>query len=105
MLITDLPFLENVSENDLIVGGYTIGAYASAEGDDTYTETDTNLKLKTKKNGKIKIKGKATALAIGEDPIADTFYDLEGCHKVKVKTIEKEGEDFAYEKLKIKAKC
>ena len=107
MLITDLPFLENVSENELILGGAsaTIGAYASARGDDTLALTDIDLELRTKKNGKSKLKGEATALAVGEDPIAGTYYDLDGCTKVKVKTSEQEGEDFAYANLKIKAKC
>ena len=106
MLIVDLSFLENVSENDLIFGSASaaIGAYASASGEDTLALTDAELELEEKKNGKVKLKGEATALAIGEDPIADTFYATDGFKKVKVKTTEQEGDNFAYEHLKIKAK-
>ena len=108
MLIVDLPFLENVSENELIFGSASaaVGAHASASGDNTLALTETSLVLKEKKNGKVKLKGKATALAVGDaDPIAETYHAVDGCTKVKVKIIEKEGENFAYEKLKIKAKC
>ncbi|GAB4530051.1 MAG: hypothetical protein Tsb0014_12480 [Pleurocapsa sp.] len=106
MKIVDLSYFENVSEKELIFGGTsgTIGAYASASGEDTFALTDVDLELKTKKNGKSKLTGEATALAVGEDAIADTYYHLDGFTKVKVKIVHQEGEDFAYENLRIKAK-
>ena len=105
MLIKDLPYLENVAEYEPVYGAAMIGAYASAGGDDTFTLTDTDLAVKNKKNGKSKLTGEATALAIGEDPLAITAYDLDCFGKVKAKTVNREGEYFAYEYLRVKAKC
>ena len=105
MLITDLSYLETVTENESISGGKAvIGAYALAGGDDTFSLTNTNLRLKTNKKGKSKLKGKATALSAGEDPIAGTYYDLDGFNRVKVKTRADNGEYFAYKSITIKAK-
>jgi hypothetical protein len=105
MLINDLYYLENAPENELILGGASasIDAYASAGGDNSLALTDTELLLKTKKNGGSRLTGTGTALAIGEDPIADVDYTLEGFDKVKVKTIEKQGPNFDLEIVKIKA--
>ncbi|GAA6619425.1 hypothetical protein [Scytonema sp. NUACC26] len=105
MKIADLSHLENASENELIVGGAsgTITADASAAGYGATTITATALTLKAKKNGGAKLKGTGMALAIGEDPVADVNYDLQGFDKVKIKTIEKHGENFDYELVKIKA--
>jgi hypothetical protein len=105
MKIADLFYLENAPENELIVGGASaaITADASALGSGAIAITDTDLTLKAKKNGGSKLKGTGVALAIGEDPIADVDYYLQGFDKVKVKTKEKHGANFDYELVKIKA--
>ena len=104
MKIVDLSYCENVSEK-VILGGpnATIGATALAEGDDALTLADIELNLRTLNNGKLKLKGGAEALAVGDYALVDTYYDLDGFNKVKVKTKSKEGSNFVYEKLKIKA--
>lgn len=106
MQITDLSHLENIGTNELVYGGSTavIGSYASAWGDDSLAMTNTNLRSKTNKKGKSKFKGEATALAIGEYPIAENFYETNGFSKIKVNTFSEEGEYFAAANLKIKGK-
>jgi hypothetical protein len=107
--ITDLYYLENTSENDLIFGGNggavaVVGANASAIGEDTVALTETDLNLTTKNNSKLNLKGKATALAVGNEAIANTYYYVSGFTKVKTKTKSKDGDNYDYEILKIKAK-
>jgi hypothetical protein len=105
MKIADLSHLENASENEFIVGGASVAitADALAEGYGAIAITDTDVTLKAKKNGGAKFKGTGMALAIGEDPVADVNYYLQGFDKVKVKTFEKHGENFDYELVIIKA--
>lgn len=106
MFITDLPYLENVLTTEKIVGGdYLLGinSYASAEGDDTYTLADTEVVIKNK-GKKIKANGTGIALAIGEDPYADVNVYYGGFDKVKIKTKYREGDDYAFESVKVKAK-
>lgn len=105
MNITDLSYLENVLENEFILGGASgsIEAYASAGGSNSLALTDTDLKLRIKKNGGSKLKGTGVAIAIGEDPIADVDYTLDGFDKVKVKTRSLQGENLDLEIVKIKA--
>ena len=105
MLITNLSYLEDIAGNNFISGGRAlIGAFASAAGDNTFTLTDTSLRLKTNRNGKLKLKGEATALAIGDYHLVDTYYELDGFTKIKVKTFGGAEEHFAYESITIKAK-
>ncbi|MBW4647051.1 MAG: hypothetical protein KME23_29400 [Goleter apudmare HA4340-LM2] len=105
MLIDDLSYLENVLEDELILGAVsaTIGAYASAGGSNSLALTDTNLILKTNKRGVSRLKGTGLALAIGEDATADVYYNLEGFDKVKVKTFSVEGSNYDLEIVKIRA--
>lgn len=110
MLISDLPYLENVSENESILGGDSLHAlgitsYASAQGDDTYTLATANTDIKTVGNGNVtKGKGTGKALAIGTDTaIADVNYYALGFDKVKVKTKSGQGENYAYEIFYVKA--
>lgn len=105
MVINDLYYLEDAPKNELILGASSasIVAVASAGGNNSLALTDTDLLLKTKKNGASKLQGTGVALAIGEDPIADVDYTLEGFDKVKVRTIEKQGSNFDLDIVKIKA--
>ncbi|AFY36157.1 hypothetical protein [Calothrix sp. PCC 7507] len=104
MLINDLTYFENVSENELILGAASayIGAYASAGGANSLALTDTDVNLRTKKNGVSKLKGIGVALAIGEDATADVYYALDGFDKVKVKTRYVDGANFDLEIVKVK---
>jgi hypothetical protein len=103
MNITDLSYLENALENEFILGGASgsIQANASAGGTNSLALTDTDLKLRIKKNGGSKLNAIGVALAIGEDPIADVNYTLDGFDKVKVKTLNREGEYFALEIVQV----
>ncbi|MGB7087126.1 MAG: hypothetical protein WBD47_16320 [Phormidesmis sp.] len=103
MLISDLPYLESVPENLSVVGGalLSIEAVASAGGSDSLALTSTDTKFKTKANGRVVARGKGLALAIGDDPYADTFYYAEGFDKVKVKTKHKQRKNFAFDKIKV----
>lgn len=105
MLINDLSYLDNAPEEELILGAASayIEANASAQGSNSLTVTDTDLALKGLGNGGSKLKGTGIALAIGDDPIADVYYDLQGFDKVKVKTRSLQGENFDLEIVKIKA--
>jgi hypothetical protein len=105
MLITDLSYLENVSENESILGSASllgITSYASAEGDDTYTLALADVDIKNKKRKTIAT-GIGIALAIGEDPYANVDVYYEGFDKVKIKTKYREGENYAFEIVKVKA--
>jgi hypothetical protein len=105
MLITDLSYLENVSENESILGGDSllgITSYASAEGDVTYTLATANTDLKTVGNGKVTIgKGNGTALAIGSDPYAEVSYDAQGFDKVIAKGNSGAGENYAFDSVRV----
>lgn len=105
MLINDLSYLENTQENKLIFGGASVfvGASATAEGDNSLTLTDTNLDVATKKNGVTKLNGTGVALAIGENPTVDTYYELSGYDRANVKTRYRGGSDYAVETVKIRA--
>ncbi len=103
MLINDLSYLDNAPESEFILGGAsaTIEANASVEGSNSLAVTDTNLALRGLGNGGSKLKGRGIALAIGDDPIADVDYTLDGFDKVKVKTRSLEGQNFDLDIVKI----
>ncbi len=106
ILISDLPYLENVLENESILGSASllgITSYASAEGDVTYTLATANTDLKTVGNGKVTIeKGTGTALAIGTDTaIADFSYDAQGFDKVIAKRNSGAGENYAFDSVRV----
>ena len=68
MLISDLSYLENVSENDLILGGAVLGleAFSSVDSGNTWTSTNTLLRSK----GPVtKATGIGTAIAIGRERV------------------------------------
>ena len=99
MLIADLSFLENVSENDLIFGGgdgvlVGVDAYASAEGDDTLAVTDATTKARKFRNGISIGWGRGKAVAVGENPTAIVEVDGEG-DIVLSRTRSRSGEDTA----------
>lgn len=105
MLITDLPYLENVSKNESILGGDSalgITSHAYAEGDYTYTLATANVDIQNK--GQVtKATGTGTALAIGNDPYANVDVYCGGFNKVKIKTKSGQGENYAFESVKVKA--
>lgn len=105
MLINDLSHLENTQENELIFGGGTvlIGASATVGGNNSLTVTDTNLDGTTKRNGVTKVNGTGLALAVGEDPTADTSYIVQGFDRAKVITRYRGNDDYAIETVKLKA--
>ena len=111
MKIADLSYIENLSENELIVGGDSpnilgLSTYAYAEGPDgTYTLGAVDNSIKTVGNGKVtKARAKGIALAIGSDTaIANVDYYALGFDKVKVKTKSGQGENYAYEIVSVKA--
>jgi hypothetical protein len=102
MIITDLPYFEKISEDELILGGVllAVNAYASVETGSTFAITDVEITTK----GKVtKATGTGTALALGTNPLADVDVYYLGFDKVKVKVSSGAGEDYAFETLKIKA--
>ncbi|MBW4505003.1 MAG: hypothetical protein KME64_00555 [Scytonematopsis contorta HA4267-MV1] len=103
--LLDFSYLENIHESELILGGVSasIGGSASAKGSNSLAATDTDLNLRTKKNGTSRLKGTVVALAVGEDPTADTYYSLDGFDKVKAKTISRQGANSDLEILRIRA--
>lgn len=108
MLINDLPYLENVSKNEPILGGDSalgITSYALAEGDNTYTLATANTSIKTVGNGLVTIgNGTGTALAIGTDTaVADVSYDAQGFDKVIAKENSGAGQNYAFDSVKVMA--
>jgi hypothetical protein len=104
MLIFDLPYLENLAEDQSVVGGalLEVTAVAFAAGSSTYTQADTGVKLKTVGNGKVTIgKGKGTALAIGNEPYAYTDYYADGFDKVIVKGRSGQGKHYAASHIRV----
>ena len=106
MLIGDLPYLENVSDNEKIVGGtYLLGitSSTSAEGDNAYTLASTDVVLRNK-GKKTKANGTGIALGIGEDAYADIDVYHEGFNKVKIKSKYKQRNNYAFMSVKVKAR-
>ncbi len=102
MMISDLTYFEKISENELILGGALLAVNASASIGTGSALTTTDIEVKNK--GKVtKATGTATALALGTNPLADVSAYYEGFDQVKVKVSSGEGEDYAFETLKIKA--
>jgi hypothetical protein len=102
MIITDLPYFEKISEDELILGGalLALNAYASVGTGSTLAITDVEVRNK----GKVtKATGIGTALALGTNPLADVDVYYEGFDKVKIKVRSGSGENYAFETLKIKA--
>ncbi|MFM6413035.1 MAG: hypothetical protein ACKPH7_18700 [Planktothrix sp.] len=102
MMISDLSYFEKISENELILGGalLAVNAYASVETGSTLAITDVEVKNK----GKVtKATGTGTALAVGTNPLANVDVYYLGFDKVKVKVSSGQGEDYAFETVKIKA--
>lgn len=102
MLVSDLSYFENISENELILGGalLSLTALASVGTGSTLAITD----VEVRKKGKVtKATGTGTAIALGTDPLADVSAYYAGFDKVKVKLSSGDGENYAFETLKIKA--
>ena len=102
MLISDLSYLENVAENDLILGGALLALDAFASVDSGNTLTATNIILRNQ--GQVtKATGIGTAIAIGTDPLAGVDVYYAGFDKVKVKIKSGAGENYAFETVTVKA--
>jgi len=102
MLISDLSYLENVAENDLILGGAALAldAFSSVDSGNTLTATDIILR----NQGQVtKATGTGTAMAIGTDPLAGVDVYYAGFDKVKVKIKSGSGANYAYETVTVKA--
>lgn len=106
MIISDLSYFENVSENELIVGGSLLGiaSSTSAEGDNTYTLAGANTEVKTIGNGNVtKGTGTGEALAIGSNPEANV--DVYSKDFKIVNVIENPhsgtGDNYAYEGVRV----
>jgi hypothetical protein len=102
MLISDLSYLENVSENDLILGGAVLGldAFSSVDSGNTLTTTNTILR---NKGPVTKARGIGTAIAIGTNPLAGADVYYAGFDKVKVKINSGAGAHYAFETVTVKA--
>lgn len=106
MIISDLAYLETITAAPPISGGASlaVAAVAIAVGDNAYALTDTSTQLRTVGKGKVTLaKGKGTAIAIGSSPYADVSYWADGFDKVIVKSRSKQGENYAYDYIKVKA--
>jgi hypothetical protein len=105
MLINDLSYLGNTQENELIFGGGNvfIGATATVGGDNSLTTANTNLEKTIKRDGIVQVDGTGLAVAIGENPKADTFYGIEGYDRANVKTRYRANSTTSVETVKIKA--
>jgi hypothetical protein len=102
MLISDLSYLENVSENDLIFGGalLALDAFASVGSGNTLTATDVIFSS----HGKVtKATGTGTAIASGTNPLAGVDVYYAGFDKVKVKIHSGTGANYAFETVSVKA--
>lgn len=102
MLISDLSYLENVSKNDLILGGAALAldAFSSVDSGNTLTTTDIIFKNK----GQVtKATGIGTAMAIGTNPLAGVDVYYAGFDKVKVKIKSGAGANYAFETVTVKA--
>jgi hypothetical protein len=104
MVISDLPYLDDMAPNGAIAGGAVLGvtALALATGDATYTLTGTHTIIKTIPSGRVTLaRGTGTALATGNDPYAEVSYYSEGFDKVIAKSRSKESQYFAIENFRI----
>ena len=102
MLISDLSYLENISEKDLILGGAALALDAFSSVDSGNTLTATNIILRNQ--GQVtKATGTGTAIAIGTDPLAGVDVYYAGFDKVKVKIKSGTGVNYAFETVTVKA--
>lgn len=100
MLICDLSYLETLSEPNLMGGAALLGIDAGASVDMGTTVTGVDIDLKNP--GKVTIvKGSGIAIAIGTDPEADVEVYYAGFDKVNVKTRSRQGENYAFESIKV----
>jgi hypothetical protein len=102
MLISNLPYLNRISVRETVFGSASIemDAYASAQGNGTYTQADTETLLRSNRRVTI-ARGSATAIAIGEETSADTNYHLNGFDFWKVKTKSHDGKYVSFEKTRV----
>lgn len=105
MKIVDLSYLENVQDNEPILGGASLGITSEAFGTgDAYTLAIANTDVRTVGNGKVTIgRGEGTALAIGTDPYAATSYDAQGFNKVIAKNDSGKGQNYAFDSVRVMA--
>lgn len=102
MLISDLSYLEDISENAVILGGAFLALDAFSSVDSGNTLTATNIILRNQ--GPVtKAKGTGTAIAIGTDPLAGVDVYYAGFDKVKIKIKSGGGENYAFETVTVKA--
>ncbi len=102
MLISDLSYIENVSEKDLILGGALLALDAFSSVDSGNTLTTTHVVLRSQ--GQVtKATGTGTAIAIGTNPLAGVDVYYAGFDKVKVKINSGTGANYAFETVSVKA--
>lgn len=102
MLISDLPYLEKISEKNWVLGGALLALEAEASVGIGSSLTSTDVDIKSNKNGKVtKVRGIGTALAMGTDPQADIYTYYEGFDKVKIKVRSGKGENYAFETIRV----
>lgn len=107
MLISDLSYLESLSKSKsspshLISGGAVLEIDAGASVNMGTTVTGVDITLKNRGNVTI-AKGTGIAIAIGTAPDADVEAYSIGFDKVKIKIRSKQGENYAFESIKVLA--
>ncbi|MEG4197524.1 hypothetical protein [Microcoleus sp. Pol12A5] len=102
MLISDLSYLDNLAEKDLIIGGALLALDAFSSVDSGNTLTTTNIILRNQRKV-TKATGTGTAIAIGTDPLAGVDVYYAGFDKVKVKIKLGTGGNYAFETVTVKA--
>lgn len=96
MLISDLPYLEEISTKDLIFGAalLALNAFALATGVNSLANASTSVFLRT--IGKITIGiGRGTASAVGNNPIASVNAYSSGFDIVLTRTVSRTSSNYA----------
>lgn len=104
MLISDLSYIESITEHSVVFGGVTLTIVADASVSFGTTFTIVDLEMKSNKQGNVtKAMGTGTAIALGTDPSSEVNAYYQGFDKVKIKSRSGKGDNSAVETLTIKA--